>query len=176
MHVLTHILSIFNCQNNQTSTLVRTICAALSAQMFLWSRAAKRGGGAKTKNLVDSHERCESPLRNRKYKINVKLRGSLRTEGKGGNKWLSLFTGTGIHMWHFPLEPLKVADIAGGLDDISRGSYYVKNRFRPKMTNISGRMIYPLDDTTEFYCIFNSFICFLATYREKLENNPMFPI
>ena len=43
----------------------------------------------------------------------------------------------------FPLAPLKVADITRGLDDISRGFYYVKIRFRPKMTNISGWMIYP---------------------------------
>ena len=53
----------------------------------------------------------------------------------------------------FPLAPLKVAYITGGLDDISRGFYYVKIQFRPKMTNISGWMIYPVDDITEFYCI-----------------------
>ena len=53
----------------------------------------------------------------------------------------------------FPLASLKVADITGGLDDISRGFYYVKIRFRPKMANISGWMIYPVDDITEFYCI-----------------------
>ena len=43
----------------------------------------------------------------------------------------------------FPLTPLKVADTTGGLDDQSRGFYYVKIRFRPKMANISGWMIYP---------------------------------
>ena len=42
-----------------------------------------------------------------------------------------------------PLAPLKVADITGGLDLISRGFYYVKIRFHPKMANISGWMIYP---------------------------------
>ena len=52
----------------------------------------------------------------------------------------------------FPLAPLKVADITGGLDDISRGFYYVKIRFRPKMANISGWRIYPVDDITGFYC------------------------
>ncbi len=41
----------------------------------------------------------------------------------------------------FPLAPLKVADITGGLDDITRGFYYVKIRFRPKMANISDWMI-----------------------------------
>ena len=53
----------------------------------------------------------------------------------------------------FPLAPLKVADITGGLDDRSRGFYHVKIRSRPKMANISGWMIYPVDDITEFYCI-----------------------
>ena len=43
----------------------------------------------------------------------------------------------------FPLAPLKVADITGGLDDISREFYYVNIRFSPKMANISGWMIYP---------------------------------
>jgi len=43
----------------------------------------------------------------------------------------------------FPLASLKVADITGGLGDTSRGFYYVKIRFRPKMANISGWMIYP---------------------------------
>ena len=52
----------------------------------------------------------------------------------------------------FPFAPLEVADITGRLDDISRGLYYVKIRFRLKMANISGRMIYPVDDVTEFYC------------------------
>ena len=52
----------------------------------------------------------------------------------------------------FPLAPLKVADITGGLDDISRGFYNVKIRFRPKMANISGWRIYPVDDITGFYC------------------------
>jgi len=37
----------------------------------------------------------------------------------------------------FPLAPLKVADITGGLDVISRGFYCVKIQFRPKMANIS---------------------------------------
>ncbi len=52
----------------------------------------------------------------------------------------------------FSLAPLKVADITGGLDDISRGFYYGKTWSRPKMANISGWMIYPVDDITEFYC------------------------
>ena len=43
----------------------------------------------------------------------------------------------------FPLAPLKVADVTGGLDDICRGFYHVKIRFRPKMANVSGWMIYP---------------------------------
>ena len=43
----------------------------------------------------------------------------------------------------FPFAPLKVADITGGLDDISREFYYVNIRFSPKMANISGWMIYP---------------------------------
>ena len=40
-----------------------------------------------------------------------------------------------------PLAPLKVADITGGLDDLSRGFHYVKIRFRPTMANTSGWMI-----------------------------------
>ena len=52
----------------------------------------------------------------------------------------------------FPLAPLKVADITGGLDDISRGFYYGKIRFRPKIADISGWMIYPVGDVTGFYC------------------------
>ena len=52
----------------------------------------------------------------------------------------------------FPLAPLKVADITGGLDDISRLFYYVTIRFRPKMANISGWMIHPVDDIIGFYC------------------------
>ena len=55
-----------------------------------------------------------------------------------------------------PLAPLKVADITGGLDDLSGGFYYVKIRFRLKMANISGWMIYPVEDITEFYCIHNA--------------------
>jgi len=51
----------------------------------------------------------------------------------------------------FPLARLKVADITGGLDDVARGFYYVKIRVRPKMANISGWMIYNVDDKTEFY-------------------------
>ena len=51
----------------------------------------------------------------------------------------------------FPLAPLKVADITGGLDDISGGFCDVKFRFRPKMTNISGWMIYPVDLTGFYY-------------------------
>ena len=43
----------------------------------------------------------------------------------------------------FPFAPLEVADITGRLDDISRGFYYVKIRYRPKMANISGWVIYP---------------------------------
>ena len=43
----------------------------------------------------------------------------------------------------FPLAPLKVPDVTGGLNDISRGFYYVKTRYRPKMANISGWMIHP---------------------------------
>ena len=43
----------------------------------------------------------------------------------------------------FPLAPLKVADITGGLDDTSRGFYHVKIRFQPKMANIGGWMMYP---------------------------------
>ena len=43
----------------------------------------------------------------------------------------------------FPLAPLKVADITAWLDDISRGFDNVKIRFRPKMANISGWMMYP---------------------------------
>ena len=43
----------------------------------------------------------------------------------------------------FPLAPLKVADITGGLDDISRGFYYVIFRFRPKIANGSGWMLSP---------------------------------
>ena len=54
----------------------------------------------------------------------------------------------------FPIAPLKVADITGGLDDISKEFYSVKIRFRPKMANTSGWMIYPVDDITEFYCTF----------------------
>ncbi len=54
----------------------------------------------------------------------------------------------------FPIAPLKVADITGGLDDISREFYSVKIRFRPKMANTSGWMIYPVDDIIEFYCTF----------------------
>ena len=42
----------------------------------------------------------------------------------------------------FPLAPLKEADSTGGLNDISIGFYYVKIRFRAKMANISGWMIY----------------------------------
>ena len=53
----------------------------------------------------------------------------------------------------FPLATLKVIDITEGLDDISRGFYYVKVRFQPKMANRSGWMIYPVDDITGFYCI-----------------------
>ena len=44
----------------------------------------------------------------------------------------------------FPLAPLKEADTSGGLD--------VNIRFRPKMANISGWMMYPVDDITEFDC------------------------
>ena len=55
----------------------------------------------------------------------------------------------------FPLAPLKVADITGGLDDVARGFYYVKIRVRPKMANISGWMIYNVDDKTEFYWIYH---------------------
>ena len=43
----------------------------------------------------------------------------------------------------FPIAPLKVADITGGLDDTSRGFYYVKTRFLPKMADISGWIMYP---------------------------------
>ena len=50
----------------------------------------------------------------------------------------------------FSLALLKVAHITGGLDNISRGFYHVKIRFRPKMANMSGWMIYPVDDITEF--------------------------
>ena len=50
-----------------------------------------------------------------------------------------------------PLAPLKVADITGGLDDISGRFCCVKIRFRPKMANISGWMMYPVDDITGFY-------------------------
>ena len=64
----------------------------------------------------------------------------------------------------FPLAPLKGADITGGLDDISGGFYNVKIRFRPKMAIISGWMIYPVDDITEFYFIWN-------TNRGLLLNN-----
>ena len=46
----------------------------------------------------------------------------------------------------FPFAPLKMADVTGGLDDISRGFYYVKIRLRPKMANTNGWM------TTVFYC------------------------
>ncbi len=42
----------------------------------------------------------------------------------------------------FPLAPLKVSDVSGGLDDISEGFYDVKIRFRSKMANISGWMMY----------------------------------
>ncbi len=52
--------------------------------------------------------------------------------------------GVALSAQMFPLAPLKVADITGGL-------YYVK--IRPKMANISGWMIYPVNDITEFYCI-----------------------
>ncbi len=44
--------------------------------------------------------------------------------------------GAALSAQMFPLAPLKVADITGALDDISRGFYYVNIRFRPKMANI----------------------------------------
>ena len=53
-----------------------------------------------------------------------------------------------------PLAPLKVADIIAGLDDVSGGFSNVKIRFRPKMANISGWMIYPVDDITGFDCTY----------------------
>ena len=52
----------------------------------------------------------------------------------------------------FPLAPLKVADITGGLDDVSRGFYHVKIRFQSKMANINGRDDISADDITGFYC------------------------
>ena len=52
----------------------------------------------------------------------------------------------------FPLAPLKVADVTGGLDDICRGFYHVKIRFQSKMANINGRDDISADDITGFYC------------------------
>ncbi len=52
----------------------------------------------------------------------------------------------------FPLAPLKVADITGGLDDISGGFIMSKFGSGRKMANLSGWMIYPVDDISEFYC------------------------
>ncbi len=42
----------------------------------------------------------------------------------------------------------SLSHLSKGLDDISRGFYYVKIRYK----NISGWMMYPVDDVTEFYC------------------------
>ena len=53
----------------------------------------------------------------------------------------------------FPLAPLKVADITGGLDDISRGFYYVKIRFRPQNGQHKRLNDTSVDDITGFYCI-----------------------
>ena len=52
----------------------------------------------------------------------------------------------------FPLAPLKVADITGGLDDISRGFYYVKIRFRPQNGQHKRLNDTSVDDITGFYC------------------------
>ena len=71
----------------------------------------------------------------------------------------------------FPLAPLKVADITGGLDDISGGFYYVKIRFRPKMANISGWMIYPVDDITGFYCIDESSFSTIPFLQNSTESS-----
>ena len=139
VHVLTYF-SQFYCQNNQTSTFSHFFMksASLSALMFLWGWAAKRGG---QRNWRIRMKRCESPLRNRKYGTYVKFSGSVRTEGNRGKTVPSRNSQSG---WYNRRAGWYI-----------RRFYNGKIRFRPKMANISGWMIYPVDDITEVYCIKN---------------------
>ena len=82
----------FYCQNNQTSTLVWTLCAALSANVPV-RLGSEEGGGRNQRNWRIRMKRCESPLRNRKYGTYVKFSGSVRRKREDSSlsrlsKWL----------------------------------------------------------------------------------------
>ena len=137
MHVLKFLQFLLSKQPN--FNISYNLCGSKRANVSVRLGSEEWGWGRKQRNWRIRMKRCESPLKNRKYGIYVKFRGSVRTEGNRGKTVPSRNSQSG---WYNRRAGWYI-----------RRFYNRKIRFRSKMANISGWMIYPVDDITGVYCI-----------------------